>query len=287
MTDGENKNTEKGALKLPIGLNYGGRSYLDLPVARTGADAEKIYTKKPKQGKQYTWIAEVLATSIDNIGGEEVASVFNASKDKKIPSVIKQIPFLDAGGLMIQIQRECWEETIEDQRLKCPDCGASLSADIELNRIEVPENETGVAQTHYNVDFDEPITLFADQELLHDFKGQQFNRMVFRTVTLGDAINHEGLAKDEVAFWRELAFNTLERLEYVEDGQVIDVVPKNYLALRGKLFFTKDFTTKKLKEIRKGMISTQDSVKTYYEDDCSECGSKIPFFAQVNHFFQT
>ena len=286
MTNVENYSAE-GELKLPIGLQYGGKSYKSLPLAVTGSDAEKIFTSRPKQGKHITWIAQVISTSLENIGGEEIASEFNQDKEKKIPSAVLNIPFLDAGGLLIQIQRECWEEVISNQRLTCPDCGTKLTADIELEKIQIPDNGKTEAETHYNVDLKNPISVVADSEILADFKGMQYNRIVFRTATLRDAINFEGVAKDEVVFWKELAFHTIERLEYVEDGKVIDIIPRDYISRRGKLLFNRDLNTKQLKAIRQGMMSTQESVKTYYNDNCYECGSEIPFFAQVNSFFQT
>lgn len=287
MSDETQEVEKTGKLDLPIGLSIAGKDIVELTIADTGSEAEKIYTKKPKQGKQHTWIGQVIAISVSDINGTPIASEFIKSPDQNIiPDEVKQIPFLDAGSLLIQIQRECWEEVITDQKIRCTNCGTNLTADIELHKIITPVNTSGKAITEYTVKLKKPHVIRTGVEALDEFEGYQFNRLVFRTATLGDAMNHEGVSKDEVQFWRNIAFDTLVDLHLEEDNGEITSVPKSFLARRGKALFTKDLDSKNLKEIRTGMQITQPSTKTYYEDECSECNSMTPFFASVNHFFQ-
>ena len=283
----EEQGNQEGVFNLPIGLTIGGKDILELGIADTGSEAEKIYTKRPKQGKLHTWMGQVISVSVSEIGGVSIASEFIKQVDKNIISEeVKKIPFLDAGSLLVQIQRECWEDTIPEQKIKCTNCGANLTAEIELKKIISPVNVDKKALTEYTIKLKKPHIIKTGIEVLDDYEGYKFNRMVFRTVTLGDAINHEGIAKDEVQFWRNLAFDTLLDLYYEDEKGEILQVPKGFIAKRGKALFQNDLDSKKLKEIRTGMQTTQPSTKTYYEENCPECSEPTPFFASVSHFFQ-
>lgn len=281
-------NSEKtGNFLLPIGMTIGGKEILSLPIADTGSEAEKVYTKKPKQGKIHTWMGQVISVSVSSIGDNPIASEFIKQEDKSVISeYVKSIPFLDAGSLLIQIQRECWEDTIEDQKIKCTNCGTNLTADVELYKIKTPENKDGKAMTDYVVKLKKPHIIRTGIDLLEEYEGFRFNRMKFRTMTLGDAINHEGVTKDEVQFWRNVAFDTLTELYMEEENGTITAVPNGFITRRGKALWSTDLDSKKLKEIRSGMQTTQPSTKTYYEENCPECDEPTPFFAQVGHFFQ-
>jgi len=277
---------QEGVFKLPIGMEIGGNQILELTIADTGSEAEKMYTKRPKQGKIHSWFGHIIAVSISEINGEPIAENFLKQADQTIvPDLVKKIPFLDAGSLLIQIQRACWEDTIENQKLKCTNCGANLNASIELNKIEVPENLTGKALTEYTVSLRDAHIIKTGIEALDDYEGFKFNRLVFRTATLGDAINHEGVSKDEVQFWRNIAFDTLKDLYFEDADGSITQVPSGFITRRGKALFQNDFGSKKLKEIRSGMQTAQPSTKTYYEESCPECSELTPYFASVSHFF--
>lgn len=283
----QDTDNQTGVLKLPIGFSIGGKDIMELQVADTGSEAEKIYTKKPKQGKVQTWIGQVIAVSVTEIAGTPVASEFIKSEDKNnIPDLVKQIPFLDAATLLLQIQKECWEEVIPDQRVQCVNCGTNLKVDIELEKLAIPDNGTGKPLHEYVVKLKKPHIIKTGVEILEEYEGYKFNRLKFRTATLGDAITHEGVMKDEVLFWRNLAFDTLLDLYHEDENGEITPVPKGFIVKRGKTLFNKDFDTKKLKEIRSGMQTTQPSMKASYEEECPSCSEMTPLFAQPSYFFQ-
>jgi hypothetical protein len=276
----------ENAVKLSIGLVINGQDIKELPLAETGAEAEKIYSEKPKQTSLYDWFSRIVAVSIESIGGVPVAEEF--IKSGKVPDVVKKIPFLDLGGLVIQIQRGCWEETINDQRFKCTHCGTTLETDIELNKIEIPTMDGEVIQ-EYRVKIPQTITIDTEKlgsEDLKEFHGQKFNQLVFRVATIHDALKHQAIIKDELKFWRDIAFDTLTNLELVdEEGNVVDVIGSRYVSVRAKALFSRDFNTKALKAVRKGLQTALPTAKYYYEDACYDCGEQTPFFASVNSFF--
>lgn len=282
---------QEGTLKLPIGFYVGGSTpIMELPIATTGSEAEIIYTKRPKQGKIHNWIAQVISASVESINGEPIASKYLAQTNKnEIPALVKQIPFLDAGTLLIEIHRECWQPVLKDQRVRCESCGSNISVDVDLYKIEIPENGTGKPLTYYTVELSKPVVLTGkvyDEDILKEFKGYKINRLKFRTATLGDALKHDGVSKDEIIFWRNIAFDTLVDLYYEDENGEVTPVPTSFLTRRGKAFWTKDLNTLALKEIRQGMQTKQPSAKAYYEEECPECGSTMKVFASVGHFFQ-
>lgn len=270
---------------LSVGFVQDGNPILDFPIAMTGSEAEKIFTKRPSSTKLHTWFGQVLATSIESINGVPIASLFNNSKNQEdIPALVKEIPFIDVGNLLIQVQRHCWEDVIKGQKLQCSKCGASLTADIDLNRIEVPACEQPI--TEQIVKLSKTYETIADVEIMKPFEGFEFNRMKFRVATLGDAIKHEKIVKDELQFWQNIAFDTLLELYHEdEDTGKIVTVPEGYITRRGKQMFRKDFDTIALREIRASLQKDLPSAKYYYEEDCPECGEPTPFFANVTNFF--
>lgn len=278
---------ENKKFKLPIGFKYNGDNILEFDIAETGGEAEKIFTKKPSQTGIYTWFGKVLSISAENIGGVSVSEEFKASKDENIPDIVKQIPLIDAGSLLIQVQRECWEDKIPEQEIKCRNCGSRLVAEVDLNRIDIPNTEDSDREPVevYEVKLPKTYTIKTDIEQLKEYDGLKFNHLRFRVATLGDAIKHEKVSKDEVLFWRNIAFDTLTGLFYKGDDESIDEVPYRYVTLRGKQLFTKDFNSKTLREIRKGMQTTLPSAKYFYEEECPECNQDTPFFASVGNFF--
>jgi len=271
---------------LPIGFKHEGKDIVELPIANTGGEAEKIYTKKPNQSKIHTWFGQVLSASIDNIDGVPIAKEFLAQEDKEdIPALVRQIPFIDCGGLLMQVQRECWEDEIKEQRITCTNCGAKLTADIDLKKINIPKNKGGVQET-FLVKLDEPFTIETNGiEQLAPYEGITFNAIRFRVVTLGDAIKREQVAKDQILFWRNIAFDTMEDLVSIDENGKEKNVAEGYISKLGMKLFTGGFNSKTLKKIRAGVQETLPSVKFYYEDDCPQCSEATPFFASVSNFF--
>ena len=272
---------------LPIGFKHNGVDIVELPIAETNSAAEKIYTKKPSQANLHTWFGQVIASSVESIGGEPISSEFlKAEHDKKVvPASVLSIPLIDCGSLLIQIQRECWESSIKDQKFKCTQCGGNLTAEIDINLIPVPKSETGKAIESYSIELDKEYVIESELEQMKDYVGYKFTHLEFRVATLRDAIKYQEVSKDEVLFWRKIAYETLVSIYYIgEEGESVNV-PDGYLSRRGQLFFDKDLSSKTLKAIRSGMQKTLPSAKFFYEEDCPLCFEKTPFFASVGTFF--
>lgn len=275
---------------LPVGFKHNGKDILELPIAETGGDAEKIYTKKPSTLKLHTWFAQVISVSVKSIAGDSIASDFIKQEDKtNIPEAVRKIPFVDAGTLLIQIQRECWEAVIKNQKVTCSHCGSVLDADIDLHKIHIPtpKDEEREEKPIEDLVVKLPKTYEIDSKIeqLVEYDGYKFNRIKFRVATLGDAIKHEQIARDELQFWRNIAFDTMLSLYYEDKSGKIIEVPDGYIAKRGKQLFTKDFNTPTLKEIRGGLQKGLPSAKFYYEEECPVCDTPTPFFASVTNFF--
>ena len=272
---------------LPIGFKHEGKTITELDIADTGAEAEKIYTDKPTPAKLHEWFGKVLAASIHNIGGEVVAKDYLAAppKDRVVPAIIKKIPFLDVGSLLVQVQRECWEETIEEQKIQCTSCAEKLEADIELNKIDIPKS-TGELLEFFDVKLPNTYTIDAGGvEQLVDYDGLKYNHIKFRTATLADGIKHGKVVKDEITFWKRLAMDTMVSLYFEDEDGSIEEIPDGYIAKKASSLFTKEFGSKTLKAIRKGVQTTQPSARYFYEEECPECGQMTPFFASVSNFF--
>lgn len=273
--------------KLSIGFVHDGVNITELPMANTGSEAEKVYSEKPKQTGLYDWFCRVVAVSVESIGGVNIASEFIKGGMKEIPEVIKEIPFLDLGGLIIQIQRACWEDTIKNQKFKCTSCGTTLETDIDLERIEIPHTSEVIEEMRIKLRQEVTIdtSAFASAEM-EEYNGKKFNQLVFKVAKSRDALRHQAIIKDEVKFWRDMSFDTIKGLELVDDeGNVIDTIGQGYVAKRGKAIFTKDLNSKSLHAVRRGLQVDLPTAKYFYDDTCFECGESTPFFASVGSFF--
>lgn len=274
---------------LPIGFKYNDQDIVELPIADTGAEAEKIYAKKPTATTLYSWFAKIIAISVDSIADHPIAEVYKKETDtNKFPDIVKKIPLVDAGSLLIQIQRECWEAVLADQRIVCVNCGATHEATIDLNRIEIPgsDNPNREASQDFVIDLGRAYQTVCDIEQMKEFEGMKFNKLRFRTSTLEDGIKHEKVSNDKLLFWENIAFATLIGAFYEEDGEETQELPTAYLTRRGKQLFTKDMHSTSLRKIRAGMQSKQDSSKAYYEEECPTCNKNTPFLASSGSFFQ-
>lgn len=236
----------------------------------------------------YTWFGQVLSASIARVGNIPIAESFMQQSDKKIiPAAIKAIPLLDAGSTLMQIQRELWEKNLKDQRQKCIHCAESYTATAELHRIPVPAgNDTPIEQFGVNLGETMVIAGPAGSEAFAKWEGHRYNHILFRTPTLDDGIRYEKIAKNEVAFWRSIAYDCAIGFYYQEDeNSEKEFVPDGYMSVAGKVLFNKKYSTTTLKTIREGLTELP-SVRMFYEEPCPSCGQDTPLIAQVASFFR-
>jgi hypothetical protein len=276
---------------LPVGTLRDNVLIKEVPIARTGAEAEEVYLGKPAQTKIYTWFGEVLAVSIESIGSANVNADFLKSfnKDRAIPKAVRDLSLNDVGSLILQVQRECWQDVIKDQRLNCRECGKAFQADIDLKKIDVTADE----QKYEFVDIRlaRTYTVNTGIELLEEYDGREYNMIRFRIPTLDDAIRHEKLNVDDTTFWRSILFDTMDSFhlcEFDSSGEAItkeETVDNRYCGLRGKLVFSKDLDARDLRNLRSGITAQLPSALFYYEDTCA-CGKEqTPFFTEMSSFF--
>jgi hypothetical protein len=285
----------KDTLVLPIGFyTPDGTPVKQMPVAHISGDAEVILTRKPKRGMLYTWMGQVIAVAVAEINGQPISPNFLSTVGKQpsyVPEPILNIPLVDVGSLLIQVQRACWEETIPNQRVKCIHCGTVMqNVGLELSQISIPEGDPMPAK-------DFVIELGADISTTHpgidsleEFNGLKYNAIKVRVPTLRDGISAQGIVKaadseeQQINFWREIMFNCIVEFLYIENGNQI-ALPSGYLNRRGKLIFTKDWGTKVNKHARKMIQTSLPTALFYYEDECTSCGEPTPFYATPGSFF--
>jgi len=276
-------------LKLVNGVEVAGEIIYELPIAETTGIAETVYTRVPEENDLYEYFAEILSVSIRNIGKEPIAAPFvnDFNKTRTIPLLIKKLGFLDVGTLILQIHRECWEDVLPRQKLSCINCGRSFEAEVDLNKIIIPERiNNRVTEVVVNLKKDYKIK-YKTSDAFKEFKGLEFNTLVFRNITLQDALNNQGVATEEVILWRNFASDTLLRLEYRKNGVVEEVIPDVYKQGRAGLIFSRDLGTKQLRLVREGLQKAYPSANMYYEDKCPHCRKNTPYVFNTQNFFST
>jgi hypothetical protein len=266
---------------LSIGLEHDGEIIRELEPAVVTGETEGVFLKKPSGTNLYKWFARIISVSVESIGETKIEY---KAKDDIIPSIIKKLPFTDAGGLLIQIHREHWQDIIENQEIRCTECGAHLRADIDLNKIEVPQLDGDVPK-FIVVDLDREYVIQTEgQKALEEFDGMQYNQAVFRIPTLGDAMKYDRIHSNIAQFWRNIMFDCLVKLQYSFGDEIVEV-PVDYKNRLAKRLFQKIWTTKTLKACRQELMTRYPQTSFYYEDECSQCGAMTKFFARVESFF--
>lgn len=281
-------------LKLPVGLRVEGELVKEARFARTGGPAEEVYTTKPGSTTLYTWFGEVLSVSIEALGRTQIAGPFLKTFDKsrKVSKAVQNISLNDVGTALLQIQRHCWQDILEARQFACQRCGVEITADVDLNKIEVEWNPTS-EYLEVIIHLGETYEV-GEQALegLKDLEGQKFNAIRFRPPLLGDAMRHEKLMVDELLFWRNIAFDCIVGFRYYhnvgteeEPREEFEDVLDGYQGVRGQQLFTVDLAAKDLRTIRAGVTNKLPGAKFYYEDTCA-CGRfQVPFFTRQSDFF--
>ena len=281
-------------LQLSVGIkDVKGDIHKTLPIYRGGSEIEKIYTGDKSTASLYTWFADVICASISYIGDEPIAEPFLTSmaKGKRVHSeLILKLPLSEVGNLLVQIQRECWQDIIKDQQTLCKWCGDQITIpEVDLNKITIPVLETGYPE-FITVDISNTKMETSGIEAIKELSGQVFNRMSFSLPTLGDAIRHESVGADDILFWRKIANDCLRQIEYApvspEDPLSAQIFNKQYISLRGTLIMSRDLNTKDLKKVRDRLQNALPSANMYYDDTCP-CPKKrtMPYFVVPGDFF--
>lgn len=270
--------------KLPVGLEYAGQRVTRITPAVTRGIAEKVFKENHGSDETHQWFGKVLSVAIAEIAGEAVSAPFIDAykKDKTfIPDAVKAISYLDAGSLLIQIQRYAWEDVIKDRTIVCTHCGQQSIVDVDLKKIEVPEQD-GEIPTEVIIDLGATYETKSEKK---EHQGYKYNRAKLRVVTLGDAIKHDQHHIDETLFWRKVGRDCLIGLFYAEEGtdEIIEV-PNAYIFERGTRLLEEDWTSKSLKKFKDGLFELP-SANFYYEDKCPYCKKKTPFFTSLGSFF--
>ena len=275
--------------KMPVGVMVGTSLVRSAGIAALTGDAEKIFVKKPSATKLYTWFGQLASLSIRELGDVEVSAPFQKQKNQDIiPKVVQDIPLNDIGTLLLQIQRELWEDTLKDQKISCTSCSSPLEVDIELNKIKIPDSGQDEAYEFILVDLGQEYTIATGMEALQDYEGQVYNHAKFRVPLLSDALRYEKIHSNDIEFWRSIAHDCLISLVHkVEGDDEVREVTSGYINKRGKLLWKKDWTIKSMKNIRRDLQGTLPTALLYYEEDCPVCSNPTPMFARVNSFFST
>jgi len=277
--------------KLSVGVkSTDGQPIKELTINRGSANVERVYTQEKSTSSLYSWFADVISASVVAIGSTPVAKPFFDSEEtgRMVPEIVTQIPLTDVGNLLLQIQRECWQDIIKDQTTVCKFCAESLTIpEVDLNKIEVPFDAESPIPENIRVKLGSTYIINTGVDALKDYEGKQYNVAVFRIPVLADAIRHEKVAQDEVLFWQNIAFDCLIGLEYEgEKAEQKEFISQQFITGRGKLLFRKDWDTKTLRAVRSGLQTSLPSAKMYYEQDCP-CPKrrKIPYFVAPSDFF--
>lgn len=305
--------TFKGDLYLNLNVPYkfGAETISKAELLRTNGIAEEVFLKKLPE-KPYTWIGNVISIAVGALNHTQVGTVTRSMYEKAkivvIPPVVLALPLSEANSFLPEIHRRVWKNLIPHQEILCKYCGQKAIVDIELDKMQLSEASAKIVAEHENVPFemlyvdlsyplllDSWVKKVKKESEWSDIMGKQFNRLVFRIPTLGDAIKHEKYATtDGIRFWRKIAFECLTAIQCVEidkneDGtetqKVVSTVPQDTFVWLGDSLLDQYLDAEDLSKVRFSMREELPTMPFAYQDMCPSCNRETPFLMEASSFF--
>lgn len=291
-----------------IGLRGGSTVHREVTLMRGNGVSEKVFLKK-NSDKPYTWIGNVLTVAFKEFAGEEIAKdariEFVQEGSVTIPNVIQKMPLADANSSLLEVHRRLWQNLVPKQTCLCKFCGNDFVMDIDLNRIQMSEENVAFmeqlaenpAVIMLNADLLEgydfvPFQRNGDKGMKHEELAGKYNRLVYRVPTLKDAIRNEKYMKErnEVTFWRRIAYDCLEAIQYVENintdqEEVIRELPKDVNTLLGTKLYDSYLGSKDLKIVRETLREKLPVMPFGYTETCPSCERQTPVAIEATSFF--
>lgn len=285
--------------ELPVGLRINGEVHKEVELLKTNGVAEKIFTKKISD-KPFTWQGNIISAAVKRIGnveiGSEVRKGYSMDGSVTIPMAVKKLPLAEVNTLLVEIHRRVWVSFIPKQEIICKYCGKKLIADINLDKIDyLPETKERLAEiTDYDyitVDLEDGfvppvIKKLTDKEQYAGITDTEYNRFVFRVPLLEDAIRQERYFSDSIGFWRRIAMDCLVDIQRVENGEVIDTLPREFHTWYGIKIFNEYLMGSDLRKIRNELIEYLPTLPFAYYEPCG-CDEQreIPMTMEASNFF--
>ena len=288
------------SFEIPVGLHINGDVHKNVELLKTNGVAEKIFTKKIAE-KPFTWQGNIVAAAVKSIGniqiGEEVRSNYLKNGAVTIPSTVLGLTLADVNALLVEIHRRVWVSKIPNQEIICKYCGRKLIADIDLDKIDyLPEAKAKLDDPAFNyeeivVDLPEGLDLPAIPKLTDkpEWAGvtdYTYNRIVFRTPLLSDAIKHEAYVSDSIVFWRRIAMDCMMNVQCVKDGKVLAELPVEFFTWYGIKIYNEYMYSRDLKAVRDALIEYLPTLPFAYYERCG-CDEQreIPMVMETSNFF--
>ena len=290
---------EGNYFELPIGLRINGEVHKNVELLKTNGVAEKIFTKKISE-KPFTWQGNIVAAAVKSIGnieiGAEVRRGYLQDGSVTIPQAVLKLPLAEINTLLVEIHRRVWVSFIPKQEVLCKYCGRRLLVDIDLDKIDyLPETKESMDSItdyeHCLVEladgFIPPvIPKITDKPEYAGITDIEFNRMTFRVPLLEDAIRHERYFTDSIGFWRRIAMDCLVSVDRVENGEVVDTLPKEFHTWYGLKIFNEYLSGKDLRSIRNTLLEYLPTLPFAYYEPCGcDENREIPMTMDASNFF--
>ncbi|MFH0989835.1 MAG: hypothetical protein V1799_07455 [bacterium] len=185
---------------LPVGFTYQGVDYRTFEVNLIDGFIERIiHNQMLRSEKPQTWVAMVVSGLLHTIGDNVVSSDFVESDGKKIPPIVKNIPIVDAGLILVKGHINTYGSELKNQKTKCLHCGRPNVSDLDLNQMPIPTVDLNVPiQSEIVVKLPRGWKRQLDPEKRNQkelgWEDKVFDTFVFGIPSLGDALRNENLS---------------------------------------------------------------------------------------------
>ena len=276
-----------------IRLEDGADKVWDFELLKAGGVTETIKTNdKFRQNHPQQWMARMLSSVVDNIGGQPVYAEFKKSGFKDIPKPILQLSAADGGFLLAMGHMFTYGPELDLGKQDCPHCGRKALVVLDLTQMRLL-NQEQKDSTEFRVDL--PTGWYrpapGDPAKRLTYHGKHWNTYFFRPPTIGDSFTHERhfTRTNTMNFFMRLLWAGLTRVESWEERvpgagrEKVDDLAQNFFNGLG-LDLVDDLDSADRMRIRKAMLEIP-RLDTDLAQECSACGEDIRFNLGVSEFF--
>jgi hypothetical protein len=235
---------------LPIGFTYHETRCRKFEVNKIDGFMERIiHNEQLKAEKPQKWMASLLSCLLHDIEGKSVSSDFFESDGKKIPDIVRHIPLVDAGLILVMGQIETYGPMLIGQHTQCG-CRHVNIVDVDLSNMTMPGFDFTATPmdeivAHLQTGWRRVVDPSKAGQKELGWEHEVFDEFVFGIPTVGDALNNEKyfLASRVLDFQVRIVN---DRLKHVRSSKTGFVMPNDmfeaykagfmFFADRGGLF---------------------------------------------------
>lgn len=286
-------------LKLPIGVQTPAGLQKDFQVMQVSGVTEKILTNDNlRTNHNQGWLARLLASVLDNVGGEPVYSVFRKTEFREIPEIVKSITLQDAAYILALAHMNSYGPTLKEVLQLCPSCNRKDRYVVDLSGMRVVgldrPTEPIVADLGAGFFRETPTSGLGKataEQRTRAYHGKHWNRYLLRPATMKDAILYEKFCtpSNKLNFHMKLVAASLLGVEAWDgDGEnrvkIAEMPQDEMQMLTSDMSLFEELNASDRMLLRRA-VNDIPRLEMSVSQTCNNCGDDVSLAVDIGSFF--